>query len=90
MKENIQELVKDPEWQRVRQSLLGQWKTDPEWCCLQLKHYLGNIKTTSDDKLRIVGNYLTGTGFRTGAINAPCSKILRYNVFLEIRRRRNR
>ena len=39
-------LVRSPEWQAVRKSLLGQWKQRPEWCCSQLRKYLGSISST--------------------------------------------
>jgi len=34
-------LVRSEQWQAVRKSLLGQWKERPEWCCAQLRRYLG-------------------------------------------------
>ncbi len=68
MNKPIKELVKNEEWQKVRRSLLGQWMKKPEWCCQQLRNYLGPINSTTDDKLRIIMNYLTGTAFRLGKI----------------------
>ena len=88
-KRPVREIVKSPEWQKVRESLLGQWKKRPGWCCLQLRKYLGNIKTTSDDKLRILGNYLTSSGFRTGRIKHKCIQPLRDIIFTEMRRRKS-
>ena len=84
----VSQLVKDPEWQKVRQNLVGKWKTRPEYCCSQLKSYLGSIKNTSNEKLRIVLNYLTGTGFRTGRIKHNCISYLRLSIVLEIRKRK--
>lgn len=84
----VSEIVKDPEWQRVRQDLVGKWKSKPTYCCAQLKKYLGSIKTTPNVKLRIVLNYLTGTGFRTGRIKHNCISNLRLLIMLEIRRRK--
>lgn len=81
-------LVKSKEWQKVRKSLLGQWKTRPEWCCAQLRKYLGNISTTSNDKIKVVMNYLTGTGFRTGKIKHPCITKLRGQLSMEIQKRK--
>lgn len=66
----ISQIVKDPEWQKVRIELLGNWKKRPKWCVQQLRKYLGSINTTSEEKLRIVQNYLTGTAFRTGKISS--------------------
>ena len=79
-KKPIRELVQNNEWQKVRKSLLGQWKKKPDWCCLQLRKYLGSISDTSDDKLRIIMNYLTGTGFRIGVINPSCAIKLRDDI----------
>lgn len=79
---------KDKEWQETRQKLLGQWKVNPEWCCQQLRQYLGNIRDTSNDKVKIVMNYLTGTGFRTGRIKHECISKLRGELSAEIRKRK--
>jgi len=81
-------LVKSPEWQAVRKSLLGQWSKRPEWCCAQLRKYLGPIRNASDDKLDVVMNYLTGTGFRTGRIKHPCINKLRGEISAERKRRK--
>jgi len=81
-------LVRSPEWQAVRKSLLGQWKDRPQWCCAQLRKYLGSISSTSTDKLKVVMNYLTGTGFRTGAIKHPCIQSLRTQISKEMKKRK--
>lgn len=89
--QNVKEIVKDPHWQKVRQSLLGQWKTRPDWCVKQLRSYLGNINNADEKKLRIVLNYLTGTGFRTGTISSrdnPSIAKLRAEISAELKRRR--
>lgn len=80
-------LVKNAQWQQVRQSLLGQWKEKPTWCCLQLRRYLGSISTTSKDKIKVVMNYLVGTGFRTGTIKHPCISKLRAQLSMERKKR---
>jgi len=80
-------LVKSPEWQKVRESLLGQWATRSEWCCAQLQKYLGNISTTSKDKIKVVMNYLTGSGFRTGKIKHSCITKLRMMLAMERKKR---
>lgn len=80
-------LVRSPEWQKVRESLLGQWKERPEWCCAQLRKYLGNTSTTSKDKIKVVMNYLTGTGFRTGKIKHLCITKLRLLLSMERKKR---
>jgi len=81
-------LVRSEEWQAVRKSLLGQWKERPEWCCAQLRKYLGPISKTSNDKIKVVMNYLTGTGFRTGKIKHPCITNLRTQLSSEIKKRK--
>jgi hypothetical protein len=87
MKE-IKDLVKDPEWQKLRMLLIGKWKVKPEWCCQQLRKYLGPISSTSTDKLRIILNYTTGTAFRIGIINPPCVLKLRGEVSAELKKRK--
>lgn len=81
-------LVRSDEWQAVRKSLLGQWKERPEWACSQLRKYLGALSKTSNDKIRVVMNYLTGTGFRTGRIKHPCISKLRSQMSSEIKKRK--
>ncbi|HUU88365.1 MAG TPA: hypothetical protein VMX17_11530 [Candidatus Glassbacteria bacterium] len=80
-------LVTNPQWQALRKSLLGQWSSRPEWCCMQLRRYLGDISTTSKDKINVVQNYLTGTGFRTGRIKHPCITKLRMQLSMERKKR---
>ncbi len=50
----ISEIVKDPEWQRIRQKLLNKWKTNPVECCKILEKYLGDVHKADIDKLRIL------------------------------------
>lgn len=81
-------LVRSDTWQAVRKSLLGQWMQRPDWCCSQLRKYLGPINKTSNDKIKVVMNYLTGTGFRTGKIKPPCASALRQQLSSEIKKRK--
>ena len=87
--QNIREIVKDPEWQKIRKSLLGQWNVRTEWCLQQLRNYIGPISSAPEHKLKIVLNYLTGTGFRTKAIK-EYDKIqrLRSEITAELKRRK--
>jgi len=62
----VVELVKDPTWQKLRESFVGTWKKTPDENVRRLKQFLGT--NPSIDKLRIVLNYLTCSGFRTGNI----------------------
>ena len=85
----ISEIVKDVTWQNVRKSLVGQWRDKKSWAISKLKSFLGNISATTPlYKLRIVGNYLVSTGFRTGRIKSPEIQALRTLVFKELRNRR--
>ncbi len=81
-------LVKSPQWQAVRKSLLGQWKERPTWCCSQLRKYLGSPSSANNDKIKVVINYLTGTGFRTGRIKHSCISTLRTQMSSEIKKRK--
>lgn len=81
-------LVRSDEWQAVRKRLLGTWSNKPEWACSQLRRYLGPIGKTSTDKLNVVMNYLTGTGFRTGRIKHSCISTLRTQISMERKKRK--
>lgn len=84
----IKDLVKDDEWQAVRKSLLGKWKSEPEKCCSILRKYLGAINKTENKKIRIVMNYLTGSAFRMGKIKHPCIQKIRTELSVEIKKRK--
>ena len=84
----MMELVKNEEWQKVRTSLLGKWMSKPDWCCEQLRKYMGSIESTTDDKLRILMNYVTGTAFRIGKINPPCVLKFRAEISAEMKKRK--
>lgn len=86
----ISKLVNRPDWQLLRQSLVGTWAENPIANCKTLRQYMGPLATTSLDKLRIVMNYLTGTGFRTGRIKHPCIPKLRSDISKEMKRRKLR
>jgi len=87
-KKPIRELVKRKDWQKLRESLVGQWAKKPEWCCDQLRKWLGPVSKASEDKLRIMMNYLTGTGFRTGRIKHKCISKLRAEISAENKKRK--
>ena len=84
----VKDLVSDPEWQRVRQQLVGNWNLKPIWCCSQLRNFLGEVSNTDEKKLRIVMNYLVGSGFRMGKIVHPCISSLRGQVSAELKKRK--
>ena len=85
-------LVDDPNWQKVRESLLGKWTKKPNECCLILRVYLdkSNPTRTRDERLLILRNYLTGTAFRIGVISSECVKKLRLEVSEEIKDRHSK
>ena len=85
----IKDIVKDSRWQKVRKSLLGQWKERPTWCCDQVKKYLGKPTGASNDELRIVMNYLTGSAFRMGKIKNPCVSKIRQDISQEVKERKS-
>jgi len=80
-------LVGTPEWEAVRKSLLGQWSENPTECCAKLRSFLGPISGASKDKIQVVQNYLTGTGFRTGRIKHGCISTLRAQLSMERKKR---
>ena len=88
MSDKIRDIVKDKEWQKVRVSLLGQWSENPERCCGILKKYMGKMTSITNVKLRIVMNYLTGTGFRTGKIKHKCISAIRKDISGKIKIRK--
>lgn len=71
LKIKIQDIVQIPEWQKLRQYFVGKWKTQPEKNLQMLKDFAGDLTTLSNRRLRIIQNYLTGSGFRTGKISSP-------------------
>ncbi len=66
--EKISDIVKDPEWQELRKSLVGTWKISPEDNVNKLRNYLGSRPWKNINKMRIVRNYISGTAFRLGKI----------------------
>lgn len=75
---DIKVVVADPEWQKIRSSLVGAWKTNSSKNVKILKDYVGKM----DDpfKVRRVLNYLTGSAFRMGIINSDEIENLRSAV----------
>jgi hypothetical protein len=70
-RKSIKEIVNDPEWQELRQSMVGMWKQRPVYNVYCLRDYLGDITDPEHPKFRRVYNYLTGSGFRIGVISHP-------------------
>jgi hypothetical protein len=89
--EGVKEIVKDPSWQKVRKNLIGNWKERPNWCVAQLRKYIGSVQSADEKKLKIVLNYLTGSGFRSGKISSrdnPSIPKLRAEISAELKKRK--
>ena len=83
-------LVKDSAWVKLRPTFNKQWSTRPEWCCSKLKKYMGSVSSTTDNKLGIVMEYLSGSGFSEGRITVPCIKELFADVSTEVENRKKK
>lgn len=70
LKMNIQDIVQIPEWQKLRAYFVGKWKSQPEKNLQMLKDFAGDLTKLSNRRLRIVQNYVTGSGFRIGIISS--------------------
>jgi len=70
LKMNIQDIVQIPEWQKLRAYFVGKWKSQPEKNLEMLKDFAGDLTKLSNRRLRIVQNYVTGSGFRIGIISS--------------------
>lgn len=64
----ISEIVRDPEWQALRISMIGTWMSQSRENVDRLNRYLGDGKDPL--KVRRVLNYITGSGFRSGKISS--------------------
>lgn len=64
----ITSIVNDPEWQKLRKSLVGTWKINSDENVKKLRNYLGNMSDPL--KVKRVHNYLTGSAFRIGIISS--------------------
>lgn len=74
---DIRLVVRLPEWQELRRSLVGTWKFTPKANVERLRKFYDPADAI---KTRIVLNYLTGSGFRTGAICCAEADALREEV----------
>ena len=76
---DIKKVVDDKEWQTVRVWLKGKWAKRGAECTQALKDYL--YKDKNDPyRVRRVLNYVTCSGFRTGAIKEPTAYVFREDV----------
>jgi len=67
-KEDIRVVVNMEEWQILRKSLVGTWKHKSAENVLKLRVFGGDL--TDPRRVRILLNYLTGSGFRIGVIDS--------------------
>jgi len=86
---NIKDIVSLPEWQTLRAYFVGKWKSQPDKNLKMLKIFAGNLKKLSNRRLRIVQNYVTGSGFRIGKISSPDILIFVEDVRNEVKARKN-
>lgn len=84
---DIQEFVKDEEWQTLRKTFLGTWSKTPAENVAKLREFLGPLDKATYERLHIVLNYLTGTGFRTGRISHDEISKLRSEISAELKKR---
>jgi hypothetical protein len=76
---NIQEVVDDPEWQELRIWLKGKWANRGKECVERLRNYFEKDKT-NPWRVRRLLNYVTCSGFRTGAIKETSVDPLREEI----------
>lgn len=88
MRYHIKEIVKLPEWQDLRISLIGKWKANPVKCLDKIKEFLGPISLSDSKRLRITHNYLTGSGFRIGMISHYAIDNFLEHIREEVKRRK--
>ena len=84
--EDVVKLVQRDDWQKVRKSLLGKWKTDPEGNIRALKRWLGPATKATVNKLRIMKNYIDALA--RGGIKVPKILPLKNQVEKELAKRR--
>lgn len=76
---NIQVVVDDPEWQKLRLWLKGKWALHGPECIRRMRNYF-EVDKENPWRVRRLLNYLTCSGFRTGAIQEPSAPALREEV----------
>jgi len=84
--EDIREIVNREDWQQLRKSLVGTWKRNQVENVGKLRSWLEQCNW-GDRELRIMHNYLTGSGFRIGIISHPEIDMLLEEVRNERRKR---
>jgi len=89
VKVDIRDIVNLPEWQVLRASFVGNWKKNSDKCLKELKEFGGDLKILSNRRLRIIQNYVTGSGFRIGIISSPDIISYTQEVKNEVQRRKD-
>lgn len=84
--EEVVKLVQREDWQKVRKSLLGKWKTDPEGNIRSLKKWLGPVTKATTNELRIMKNYIDALA--RGGIKVPSILPFKKQVEKELAKRR--
>jgi len=87
---SFQDISKDPDWQQLRKHLLNKWMCKPDWCCLQLRRFIGDMYKCNKNKLIIVSGYLSSSGFSPNAIHGVRITKLKNEIFMEIKKRKNK
>ena len=87
---SFQDISKDSDWQFLRKKIMNKWICKPDWCCLQIRRYLGKVEYSDLNKLKIVSGYLSSSGFRPGAINYPCVVNLKQEIYNEVKSRKSK
>jgi hypothetical protein len=83
-------LSKETDWTVIRKKIMNKWICRPDWCCLQIRKFLGPINDVNNTKLKLINGYFSLSGFRAGAINYQCIIKLKSEIFLEIKMRKNK
>ena len=76
---NIKVVVDDPEWQTLRLWLKGKWAIRGKECVQRMRNYF-EVDKENPWRVRRLLNYLTCSGFRTGAIKEASAEVLREEV----------
>lgn len=86
----MKDQVNRADWQQLRQRMVGTWAKDSVKNCKMLRDFIGPLNQAEEEKLNIVMNYLTGTGFRTGRIKHKEIQKLRDDISKEKKIRKNK
>lgn len=87
--QDIKKIVDLEEWQDLRKSLVGKWKSDPDGNLNKLKKFGGDLTKLSNRRLRILQNYVTGSGFRIGIISSSDITEFTKKVQAEVQKRKD-